>query len=222
MTAEALSPPQPFFPEWLHFTASWLRTRYRRSARDPRMRLDARSTAKADWGTKNGHCGMWTKAGAEYRQGRVGDRHRRGTQARADHPPYGDNAGGISIRSFYGTPSRSVVINGVSNRYSVTFRELGTKRTGNRMGKSFERVGSRSNRTAPSRTTKPPFSQPPTTPAPADTRLRYWSGLEGNNHHRRDGKTSAYVARRIDPESQARRRPRPLDLALARRHSHDT
>lgn len=71
--------------------------------------------------------------------------------------------------------------------------------------------------TASPRTTASPFAQSRTTPALANARHGYSSGLERDDHDRPGSQgASAHIAGRSHPESQVRRRSRAPHAALAR------
>ena len=67
----------------------------------------------------------------------------------------------------------------------------------------------------------PAHDQPRATPSDSDSRLRYSSGMDRDDDHRpRSQGTPAHTAGRSDSESQAGRRSRAPDSALARRRLH--
>ena len=100
-------------------------------------------------------------------------------------------------------------------------KPTGRSRTGNRMGESSARSGRRRNGTAPTRAATAQHDQPRATQTHSDARLRYSSGLDcADDHGPRSQGTPAHLAGRSDSESQASRRSRAPDSALARRRLH--
>src|SRR4029077_19515406 len=91
------------------------------------------------------------------------------------------------------------------------------------MGESSARSGGRRNGTAPPGATTAQHDWPRTDPGHSEARFRYSSSMDRNNHHgSRSQGTPAHPAGRSDPESQAGRRSRASDSALAWRRDHDT
>ena len=100
-------------------------------------------------------------------------------------------------------------------------KPTGGSRTGNRMGEPFARLGCRGDGTTATRAATPQHDQPRAASGNSEARLRYSSGVDCADDHRpRSQGTPAHLAGRSDSESQAGRRSRAPDSALARRRLH--